>query len=305
MPEPEELMEEKALPFTEHLEELRGRLIKSMIAVFIAFLGSYFFSEQLYGWLMEPLINAIPEGEEQAIYFKDPVEPFFAYLKVALIAGIFISIPVILWHGWHFVAPGLYPSERKAAIPFVIFSTIFFVGGGLFCRYLVLPFGLKVLMGVGSDAPFKVQAQIMMKEYLSLATKMLLAFGLVFEMPVAVSFFAALNLITHRTLIKHFRIAIVLSFVIAAILTPPDIFTQMALALPLLTLYGLSIFLAWTITRKREKIEAKEKAENEQKEAEKRKRRAEKKKQKENENLKKLEMEESEEEDSEEPEPTL
>ena len=237
--------EEGSMTFMEHLAELRQRLLYSAIAVVVAMIGAFFFAEYLFYWLVQPLVVALPEGEK-AIKYINPVEPFLVYLKLSFLAGLFIASPVVLYQAWRFVAPGLYPREKRAIVPFVLSGTLFFVGGALFCRYVVLPVGLLALMGVGSQAElFTAEPAITMREYFDVSTKLLLAFGLVFEMPVVVLFLSWIRLITYKTLLKHWRIAIVLSFLVAAILTPPDVGTQLMLAGPMIVLYFFSIGIAW------------------------------------------------------------
>ena len=233
------------MSFLQHLAELRTRLIRSVIGAVVGMIACFFVAEELYGWLVQPLITALPEGAK-TVYFLNPVEPFLVYLKLALLAGVFLASPYILYQLWKFVAPGLYERERRAVVPFVAAGTFFFIGGGAFCRYVVLPIGLETLMGVGFDTQaFDVESQITMQEYFSVATRMILAFGLVFELPVVVLFLSWIQLITYKTLLVHWRGAIVSAFIVGAILTPPDIATQLMLAGPMMLLYGLSIVVAW------------------------------------------------------------
>lgn len=239
----------------DHLAELRKRLIYSMIAIALGFALSWTWREDIFQFILEPLKLAAPTAEMAEIHYKDLTEPFFTLMKTSMTAGVFLGLPVILWQLWQFIAPGLYVEERKLAIPFVVMATLFFLGGSGFCYYFVMPYGFEFLFkfSAGVSTP-----TLMMQEHYGLALKLLLAFGAVFEMPVAAMFMSALGIITHETLIKHWRISFVGSFVFAAILTPPDIGTQIAMAIPLILLYGLSIVVAYFFTKRREKRTARE-----------------------------------------------
>lgn len=232
-----------------HLVELRQRLIYSIIAIFIAVLISWVWVDDLFYLLMQPLRLAAPEGnlEVSQINHKDLTEPFFAMVKIALAAGVFASSPISLYNLWKFIAPGLYGSEKRVALPFVIMGTICFFGGAAFCFYMVLPYGYAYLidfgMGVASNP------ELMLNEYLATTTKLLLVFGVVFQLPVVTSFLAALGAIDHTTLLKHWRGSVIGIFVMGAFLTPPDPVTQTLLSLPLCLLYGLSIGLSYIFSK--------------------------------------------------------
>ena len=231
--------DETKQPFLSHLEELRRRLINSFIAVGIAFVGAYIFSEELYSFLMIPLTKELPEG--QTLIFTNLPEMFFTYLKTAFIAGILIASPVIFYQAWKFIAPGLYQNEKRYVIPFVISSTILFIGGALFGYFIVFPFGFKFFLGFANE---NIRALPSVKEYFSFASKLLLAFGLVFELPVVMFFLSKMGLVTVPFLKKNRKYAILLSFIASAILTPPDVVTQCMMAAPLVILYELGIFVA-------------------------------------------------------------
>ncbi len=238
-------MDEKRLPLTEHLTELRSRLVKCFIAVGIGFLISYQFSERIFGYLMIPLVKSLPEGS--TMVFTGLPEAFFTYLKTAFISGTFLAVPFILYQMWMFVAPGLYPKERRPVLPFVLFSSLFFIGGALFGYFIVFPIGFKFFLSYASDI---IKPLPSVKEYLSLSAKLLLAFGLIFELPILTLFLAKMGLITHKFMTRNRRYAILLIFVVGAILTPPDVITQLMMAGPLLILYELSILVAWTFEPK-------------------------------------------------------
>lgn len=239
-------MEEKQT-FIEHLEELRKRLIISLIAVGIGFGISYIFSKEIFQFLMIPLQKALPPGATM-IYTRLP-EAFFTYLKVALLGGIFVASPVILYQIWLFAAPALYSHEKKYVIPFVISSTLLFVGGAAFGYFVVFHFGFKFFMGFATDL---IKPAPTLKEYLSFCSMLLLTFGFVFELPLFIFFLAKLGVVDARMLARNRRYVILGMFVVAAILTPPDVVTQLMMAGPLLLLYEISIWIAKIFGKKRE-----------------------------------------------------
>lgn len=238
--------EDDKMPFTSHLEELRDRLITCFIAVGIGFMISYGFKEYLFEILVNPLIAVM--GQEDKIIFTGLPEAFFTYLKVSLLAGIMLASPVILYQFWMFVAPGLYATEKRVLFPIVFLSTLFFVGGSLFGYFIVFPFGFKFFLGFAND---HIQALPSMREYLSFSSKLLIAFGLAFELPLVLTFFAKLGIVTVDFLKKNRKYALLLFFVAAAILTPPDVVTQIMMAIPLMFLYELSIIGAKIFGKKK------------------------------------------------------
>ena len=237
--------EDEKLPFTGHLDELRKRLISCFIAVGIGFVLSYAFKEYLFEILTLPLISVMPPGGK--LIFTGLPEAFFTYLKVALLSGLMLSAPIILYQFWVFVAPGLYDKERRLLFPIVILSTFFFLGGALFGYFIVFPWGFKFFLGFASET---IQPLPSMKEYLSFSAKLLLAFGLVFEMPLVITFLAKLGLVSVDFLRKNRKYALLLFFVGAAILTPPDVVTQVMMAGPLMLLYEISILGARIFQKK-------------------------------------------------------
>ena len=241
--------EQDKIPFTAHLEELRKRLIVCFIAVGIGFVLSYGFKEKLFDVLTKPLISVMEAGDK--IIFTGLPEAFFTYLKVAFLSGIILAAPVIFYQFWVFVAPGLYQRERRLLVPIVILSTIFFVGGALFGYFIVFPWGFKFFLGFASET---IKPLPSMREYLSCSAKLLFAFGLVFELPLVVTFLARMGLVSIDFLKKNRKYALLLFFVGAAILTPPDVVTQIMMALPLMVLYEISIIGARIFGKK--KIEA-------------------------------------------------
>jgi sec-independent protein translocase protein TatC len=243
------------MPFTEHLEELRRRLIICFVAVGVGFVICYFFSKQLFEILMRPLLQVMPP--EESLIFTALPEAFFTYLKVALLAGIGLASPVIIYQFWRFIAPGLYHKERRALMPIVLFSTFFFVGGALFGYFVVFPFGFKFFIGFASD---NIRAMPSIREYLKFAAKLLFAFGFIFELPLFTFFLARLGLVNAELLRSKQKYAILVIFMLAAILTPPDVVTQVMMAGPLLILYELSIWIAKVFGRKPLDLEEEEEA---------------------------------------------
>lgn len=239
-------MEEKQT-FIEHLEELRKRLIISLIAVGIGFGICYIFSKEIFQLLMIPLQKALPKGA--TMIFTTPAEAFFTYFKVALLAGIFAASPVILYQIWLFVAPALYSHEKKYVIPFVISSTLLFIGGAAFGYFIVFPFGFKFLMSFATDL---IQPAPRLKESLSFCSMLLFAFGLTFELPLLILFLSKVGVVNARMLARNRRYAIVAIFIVAAILTPPDVVSQLMMAIPLLILYEAGIWIAKIFGRRHE-----------------------------------------------------
>jgi len=237
--------DQEKIPFTAHLEELRRRLIVCFIAVGIGFVLSYGFKEKLFQILTRPLIGVMQTGDK--LIFTGLPEAFFTYLKVAFLAGIILATPIIFYQFWMFVAPGLYEKEKRLMVPIVSLSTVFFIGGAFFGYFIVFPYGFKFFLGFASDI---IKPLPSMREYLSFASKLLLAFGLVFELPLIITFLAKLGMVSVPFLKKNRKYAILLFFVGAAILTPPDVVTQIMMALPLMVLYEISIIGAKIFGRK-------------------------------------------------------
>ncbi len=222
-----------------HIKELRKRLGYSVLAIFIAFIGSFFYWELILGWMIDPLQATLPPGS--SVIFTKVGEAFFVALKVAFFAGFIIALPVVFWQMWLFIAPGLYENEKLLVIPFVVFGTGMFLLGSLFAYYVVFPFGFGYLISFGSQL-FTALPSI--SEYVGFFTKLMIGFGISFELPVITFFLAKLGLINDETLKKHFKFAVVIIFIAAAVLTPPDVISQVLMAIPLVLLYGLSILIA-------------------------------------------------------------
>ena len=233
-------------PFLAHLEELRNRLIVCAIAIGIGFVISYIFSKQLFSFLILPLTEVLPADSH--LIFTNLPEMFIAYIKVALIAGIILAMPVVFYELWMFLAPALYRREKGYLIPFVLFSSILFLVGSLFGYFVVFPYGFKFFIGFATE---DIQALPSVKQYFSFTIRLLLAFGLVFELPVVVFFMTKIGLITPDSMKRFRKFAILSSFILSAILTPPDVATQIMMALPIIILYEVSILISKGIYRKK------------------------------------------------------
>ena len=240
------------MTFTEHLEELRTRLTRCLVAVFIGFLACYGFAEQLFLLLMDPLIQQLAPSGGSLIYTGLP-EAFFTHVKVAAIAGLFVVSPYVFYQLWMFIAPGLYEGERKWIAPIALCSALCFVTGALFGYYVVFPFGFQFFLGYATEF---VKPMPSVKEYFSFATSMLFAFGFIFELPLFMLFLSALGVVSHKTLRKYRKYAILGNFVVGAILTPPDVVSQLLMAGPLCLLYEIGIIVAMIFGKKPKPVEA-------------------------------------------------
>jgi sec-independent protein translocase protein TatC len=236
----------------EHLEELRSRLVKILVAAAVGFGIGYYFSETLFGYLIKPLTDVLPEGT--SLIFTSVTEAFFTYLKVGLLAGVFIASPFILYQLWAFISPGLYKKERRALIPVTFVSVILFIMGAAFGYFVVFPFGFKFLISNYTTEAIKPMPT--MREYFSLVMWMLLAFGAIFELPVVVFLLSRFGIVNYKGLRKFRRYAILGAFILGAILTPtPDIFNQSMMAGPLIILYEISIWVAYFFGKKPEPLD--------------------------------------------------
>lgn len=229
------------MPFLEHLRELRTRLIRSVIALVVGVTLSYVFAHQLFNFLTEPLRDAA--SKKLLLIGTGIGEAFFTKIKVSLVAGLFLASPVVFHEIWSFVAPGLYDKEKRLAKPFVLCATFFFVLGGYFCWQVVFPLGFGFFLRQYSS--IGVTPTIRISEYMTFASKLLLAFALTFEMPIFALFLTKLGILNHTMMLKYFRYAVLGIFVVSAALTPPDMVSQFLLAIPLIGLYALSILVAY------------------------------------------------------------
>ena len=239
--------------FIGHLAELRSRLIKIFIYIFGFFIICYFFSENIYSFLLEPYANAVKDDEvNRRMIFTALHETFITYLKVAFFTSVFISSPIIFTQIWKFVAPGLYKNEKKAFLPYLIATPTLFLLGGMLVYYLIMPLAIKFFLSFETSSnigklPIQLEAKV--NEYLSLIMRLIFAFGISFQLPVLLSLLARVGFVDSNYLKKKRKYVVVIIFAIAAILTPPDPITQIGLGIPLLILYELSIFSVMLIEK--------------------------------------------------------
>jgi sec-independent protein translocase protein TatC len=249
-PRTEPLPEDVPMTIIEHLRELRSRLIKCLLGIIPGTMLAWEYKEYLLDYLLVPLTAAWKDlgMGEPTVHFSNPVDLFVSYMKIAMVCGLLASSPWIFYQVWSFIAPGLYKRERMYVIPFVLASTIFFGGGAFFGYQVVFPMGFQTLLslsGVLPSASVRVTPTIMLTEYLGFATRMLLAFGVVFEVPVVVTFLALAGIVNWKQLLAFGRYWVVIAAVIAALLTPPDVGSMTMMLVPLIVLYFLSVVLAY------------------------------------------------------------
>ena len=244
--------------FVEHLTELRSRLVKSIIYLFIFFVICYFFAENIYSFLLAPYAEAVKDDEiNRRMIFTALHETFITYLKVAFFAAMFITSPIILTQIWKFVAPGLYKNEKRALLPYLVATPALFLLGGMLVYYLIMPLAIKFFLSFEAPAhigslPIQLEAKV--NEYLSLIMRLIFAFGISFQLPVLLSLLARVGFIDSQYLKKRRKYVIVIIFAIAALLTPPDPITQIGLGIPLLILYELSILSVKIIEKKKKDV---------------------------------------------------
>ena len=244
------------MSFLGHLEELRQRLIKAMIAVAVGFVGCWYFAERIYAWVQKPIMAALHHnGLEQKLVYLNPTEPFNLYLKVALIAGLFLTSPFVLYQLWAFIAPALYRQEKRYAVPFLVSTVFLFCAGGYVGYSVVYPSALDFLIGYGKQ----FQPMITIGEYTDLFLVITVGMGIIFEMPVLAGFLAAMGVVSPGFLWKNLRYAILVIFIVAAIVTPTsDVMNMCLFAAPMIGLYGVSIVVAWLVHPRRRKAKAAE-----------------------------------------------
>lgn len=222
-----------------HIADLRKRLTISTITVVVMFFACFSFYEPILEWMMAPVKHALPAGT--SMIAVEIQETFFTAMKVAFFGGFIISLPVIFWQLWLFLAPGLYDHEKKLVVPFVFFATLMFLLGAAFAYYIVVPIGFDFLIAFGNSV---VSVLPSIGKYVGFFTKLMIGFGIAFELPVITFFLAKIGIVNDQMLKDFFRYAVVLIFIISAILTPPDVISQVLMAAPLLILYGVSIYIA-------------------------------------------------------------
>ena len=245
--------------FTSHFVELRSRLIKSIVFILVIFIISYTFADYIYNFLVEPYANAVKDDEiSRRLIFTALHETFITYLKVAFFAAIFLGSPILLMQIYKFIAPGLNKNEKKAILPYLIFTPILFLLGGVLVYYLVMPLAIKFFLSfetMGSSTTLPIQLEAKVNEYLSLIMRLIFAFGISFQLPILLNLLARTGVVNSIYLKKTRRYVIVIIFSVAAILTPPDPITQIGLAIPLLLLYELSIITVKFTEKKNNKKE--------------------------------------------------
>jgi sec-independent protein translocase protein TatC len=250
-PVPEEL-DESRMSMLEHLTELRRRLLWALVAFILAFFICFHFAASIYGFLMHPLAAAL-EGENRRMIYTGLTEAFFTYLKVGVWAAFFIAFPILAAQIWKFVAPGLYKNERRAFLPFLLATPVlFFLGAGLL-YYGVMPLLVKFFIGfesAGGPGQLPIQLEARVSEYLGLIMQLILAFGVCFQLPVLLTLLVRAGLLKTQTLSEKRRYAVVGIFIVAAVVTPPDVISQLMLALPLMALYEVSILACRWVEKK-------------------------------------------------------
>lgn len=234
----------------EHLEELRTRIVRSLIAVSLTFILCWVFVEQIADFLAQPIYAVLPEGTR--LTFLGVTDPFIMYVKVAALAALFVASPLVLYQAWRFIAPGLYQKERSHALPFILAGSFFFIAGGAFAYYVAFPFAVDFLIGMGEA----FQPMITVEKYFRFLLYVILGLGLMFELPIVIFLLAQLGVVTPKFLIRHFRWAVLLIFIASALITPtPDVINLLMFALPTILLYLLGVGAAALVVRKKDEEE--------------------------------------------------
>ena len=254
-------LDDRELPLLDHLIELRNRLIYAIAALLAGFLVCYFFAEDIYRFLIRPLADVYEGQTGRRMIYTGLTEAFFTYIKVAFWAGAFLTFPIIASQLWLFIAPGMYRNEKRAFLPFLVATPILFFLGGAVAYYIIFPLAWRFFVSFetpGTEGGLPIELEARVSEYLSLVMKLIFAFGLSFQLPVALTLMGRVGLITSEQLRRNRKFAIVGVFVTAAIITPPDVISQVGLAVPILGLYELSILAVRIMERRRAEAEARE-----------------------------------------------
>ncbi len=243
-----------AMSFLEHLEELRRRIIYCLIAVAVGFFACWAYAERIYGMMQAPIMTALKNnGMAERLVYLNPTEPFNLYLKVAALAGLFVTSPFVLYQVWLFISPGLYRHEKRYVMPFMFSTVALFLAGGIFGYKIVYPAALDFLISYGKQ----FQPMITIGEYTDLFLTIIIGMGLIFELPILVFFLSLMGIVSAGFMWRNFRYSILIIFIIAAIVTPTtDILNMCIFAAPMVVLYALSIGIAWFVHPKRRKAKA-------------------------------------------------
>jgi sec-independent protein translocase protein TatC len=256
-------LDDRQMPLLDHLIELRNRLMWACGAIFVGFIICYLFADHIYAFLVQPLADIYQGQTGRRMIYTGLTEAFFTYLKVAFWAGAFLTFPVVAAQLWMFIAPGLYRNEKQAFLPFLIATPILFFMGGAIAYYVVFPLAWRFFVSfetAGGPETLPIELEARVGEYLSLVMKLIFAFGLSFQLPVALTLMGRVGLVSSDALSRNRKFAIVGVFVVAAIITPPDIISQVTLAIPILILYEISILAVRFVERRRAEAEAAEAA---------------------------------------------
>jgi sec-independent protein translocase protein TatC len=232
-------MTDNKQPFISHLKELRDRLIVCVIGVGVAFVIAYIFKERLFAFLMHPFVEVMPT--KSSFIFTGVTEAFVTYFKVSIVAALFLASPVILYEAWMFVSPGLYENEKRYVLPFITFGAIFFAIGGLFCYFVVIPYVYHFFVAYAGPSIVPMPS---LSKYMNMTLKMLVIFGLIFQMPLVAFYLSKAGILRYRTLAKKRRYAILVIVIVSAVITPPEVTSQLLMALPMYGLFEVSIIIA-------------------------------------------------------------